>query len=134
MNLMFWSGESEEEGRDAQVSAWLSSLDPGHTDAAYWVRFHRDAMRRSRSELARRRQDADLSVMGLMSSWSRAVVPAALAAAAAAGIFLVQPPAQAASSPLLVEEVLTMGLSEPIPVMTSSEEDETALILAAEIY
>lgn len=134
MNLMFWSGESEEEGRDAQVSAWLSSLDPGHTDASYWVRFHRDAIRRSRPDLARRRRDADLSVLGLMSSWGRAVVPAALAAAAAAGIFLIQPPAQAAPGPLLVEEVLSLGLSEPIPGMTTSEEEEMALILAAEIY
>ncbi len=134
MNLMFWSSDKEDEGRDTQVSAWLSALDPGHDDAAYWVKFHGDAMGRSRFELARRRRDADLSVFGLVSSWSRALVPAALAAAAAAGILLAQANAPVGTEyDLLVEDVLTMG-SDPIPTVTVGDDDAVGAFLASEIY
>ena len=135
MNFIFWSSDNEEDGRDSQVSAWLSALDPGHGDAAYWVKFHGSAMEKGRFELARRRREADLSVTGLVSSWSRALVPAALAAAAAAGLVLAETSAPTATEyDLLVEDVLTMGMAEPIPSVVDDDDENLGLFLASEIY
>lgn len=133
MNLIFWSSESEDDRRDTQVGSWLGELDPGRDDATYWMRFHRDVVGGSRFELARRRQAADLTVVGVVSSWSRTLVPVALAAAAAAGIMLAQPKLEQVEPPILVEDVLTMGLGDPMPALFV-DEDDGGLLLASEVY
>ncbi|UCC24726.1 MAG: hypothetical protein JSU98_13465 [Gemmatimonadales bacterium] len=133
MNLIFWSSESDDDRRDTQVGSWLGELDPGRDDATYWMRFHRDVVDGSRFELARRRQAAELTVVGVVSSWSRTLVPVALAAAAAAGIMLAQPRLDQVEPPILVEDVLTMGLGDPMPALFVDDE-EGGLLLASEIY
>ena len=135
MNLIFWPSDKDREGIDGEVNSVLSPLDPGHTNAAYWVGFHEEAMDRARFELARRRRKADLTVAGTLSAWSRAVVPAALVAAAAAGILLVQSSGGVAHAPLTLSEVLTMGSTDPVPAVSDLDDDEELPVhLAAEIY
>ncbi len=119
MSDMNWFPNRTEEDRpDEQVGAWLGEIDPGRDSATYWMRFHRETVDAASFELARRRRQAARTVTGVVSSWSRAVVSAALAAAAAAGIFLAQPgaflagTAEVADAPALVEDVLSLGLTD----------------------
>ena len=65
----------------------LKVLDPGYDDPGYWERFQRKVMRSAGPLLAQRRRD-ELTVEGLMLSWSRLVLPFALAAALAALVLL----------------------------------------------
>lgn len=116
------------------MGALLTRLDPGRDDATYWMRFHRTVVAGAAFELVRRRREAELTVVGVVSSWSRALLPLAMAAAAAAGIMLARPDARAAESHLLVEEVLSMGLGDPIPASPDEEEVPGGLLLASEIY
>ena len=133
MNLIFWSTDREEEPEDRQAAGWLASLDPGRDDTSYWMRFHRSALESARFELARRRREAELTVVGVVSSWSRALLPAALTAAAAAGLLLVRPAGQDAEALVPVEEILHMGLTHPIP---AEDEEDLAenILLASEIF
>lgn len=134
MNLIFWSTDSSGEPEDRQAAAWLASVDPGRDDPTYWMRFHRSAVERARFELARRRREAELTVVGVVSSWSRALIPAALTAAAAAGLFLVRPAGTELEALVPVEEVLSMGLTHPIPASEDEDEAPGGLLLASEIY
>jgi hypothetical protein len=128
-------GESGDEAPDEQVSAWLSELDPGRDSATYWMRFHRDTVAAASFELARRRRDAQTTVTDVVSSWSRAVVSAALVAAAAAGIFLVQPGTDVVQGPVGVEEVLLFGLAEPAAVELDARDEglDEAIRFTAEV-
>ncbi|MEJ2539438.1 MAG: hypothetical protein P8188_05630 [Gemmatimonadota bacterium] len=113
MNLMrVFPGRGNEPAPDEQVSAWLGEIDPGRDSATYWMRFHHETVKAASFELARRRRDAQRTVTGVVSSWSRAVVSAALVAAAAAGVLMVQPAAEFGDSPALVEDVLLLGMTE----------------------
>lgn len=137
MNFMFWSKDSNDAARDPEVGAWLGAVDPGRDDATYWMRFHRTVLGRARPELQRRRLEEEASVIELVSAWSRALVPAALAAAAAAGIFLAQPPeATSLEVPMFVEDVLSLGLGSPIPavVLDTYDDDVEGILAASEIY
>lgn len=137
MNLMFWSKDSSDDQRDAEVGGWLAGVDPGRDDATYWMRFHRTVLDRAQRELARRSLESEASVVDLVSAWSRALVPAALAAAAAAGIMLAQPPAPVSpETPIFVEDVLSMGLGSPFPAVSleSDDEDIEGVLAASEIY
>lgn len=136
MNFMKWSQRPEDEPRDSRMNGWLSEVDPGHDDATYWMRFHRSVTEGARLELARRRREADVTVTGIVSAWSRTLVPAALAAAAAAGIMLAQPPAELSESPMMVEDVLSLGLTDPIPAELDEDgfPGPDGLLLAAEVY
>ena len=134
MNLIFWSAGTDDEGKDPRVNALLGELDPGRDDTTYWMRFHRTALDSARFELARRRRESELTVVGVVSSWSRALLPLALAAAAAAGIMLARTNAPTVEGHLLVEDVLSMGLGDPIPVSHDEEETPGGILLASEIY
>lgn len=134
MSDMNWFPGTDDDGPDEQVGAWLGEVDPGRTSATYWMRFHRETVEAAGFELARRRREAARTVTGVVSSWSRAVVSAALAAAAAAGIFLAQPgtfltrTAEVGDAPALVEEVLSLGLTDAEPVELSPEGDEDEVL------
>lgn len=135
MNLIFWSSGNDDEREDREVGSWLASVDPGRSDATFWMRFHRSVMDGARFELARRRREAELTVVGVVSSWSRALLPATLAAAAAAGIFLARPALPEADHPLSVEEVLSMGLADPIPDSPDGDDEVPGgILVASEIY
>lgn len=124
---------------DPVVRGWLETLDPGQGDAGYWMRFHRGVLARAGDELARRRAAAEPSVQELVSSWSRAIVPAALAAAAAAAFLLLQPSVNAPQAPASagVEEFLTRGLEGgPAPALPFEDASGTGgpARFAAEIF
>lgn len=135
LNLFPPSVDEPQEAPDEQVSAWLSELDPGRDSATYWMRFHRDTVAAAAFELARRRRDAERTVTGVVSSWSRAVVSAALVAAAAAGVFLAQPGTEVRDGTVGVEEVLLFGLAEPAAVGLEAGEDglEDGIRFTAEV-
>lgn len=91
----------------------LSLLDPGRGDPAYWERLRAAVLSAVAFELAARRERPRLSVAGILSGWSKKLIPAALAASVAAlatwsqgrgGGEAVPPP-----PPLALEEVLGPG-------------------------
>lgn len=96
----------------------LQELDPEHRDPGYWYRLRRSILAAAAPELARRRAMEELTVSGVLLSWSRTVVPAALLAAALAGLLLLRQPRVEGSSPAAVDELLVGELEEePFPVL-----------------
>lgn len=133
MNLIFWSQDSDDDVRDPLVGGWLAEVDPGRDDPTYWMRFHRSVEAGSRMELRRRRRENELSVVGVMSTWSRAVVPAALAAATIAGFLLVRSgPVQ--DRDVLVEDVISLGMPHPVADDGEPEEEPDWATFASENY
>ena len=65
----------------------LGPLDPERKDPGYWDRFHARVMSGAAPLLKRRRT----TMSGVMSAWSRLIMPAAAMAAAAAGFVFFQP-------------------------------------------
>jgi len=86
----------------------LCVLDPGRGDPAYWERLRATVMAGAAFELARRRESARTSVVAVLSSWSRKLIPATLVAAAAAAllVFAETPIDETASPPLALEDIL----------------------------
>ncbi len=82
----------------AECVVELEAIDPAARDGLYWTRFHREVMKRAGAELARRRQQVEVTIADALSGWARMVVPVAAVAAALAGVMLVQntpaPPSQ----------------------------------------
>ena len=74
--------------RELDQKVPMEELDPGRRDPGFWLRFHGRVLADAREELARRRMAGDLSVVDVVFSWRRALVPMALLAATLAGIFL----------------------------------------------
>lgn len=84
----------------------LDALDPEGRDPGYWEWLHRRIMAAASLELARRRSLEDLTVSGVLMSWSRAVVPTALLAAALATLLLLSEPEGPEASLGTEDEVL----------------------------
>jgi hypothetical protein len=102
---------SDEPGRDMELASSLKrAVDPGFGDANYWLRFRSRVMGHVAPELARRRRMVDLTVGDVLTSWSRALVPTAIAASLAAALLLVQTPPAPAEVAVGVEELLVEGL------------------------
>lgn len=101
----------------------LKTLDPGHSDPAYWAAFQTRVLEAAAPELARRRALGEpLPLTDIFLAWGKAVVPTALAAAALAGI-LMAPRASAEPPPLGVEEALQAWVEEPLPHLLSIDHD-----------
>jgi hypothetical protein len=66
----------------------LESLDPGSREPGFWINFHSRVMADAREELARRRMTGGVSVVDVVFSWRKTLVPLALMAAALAGILM----------------------------------------------
>lgn len=63
----------------------VGEVDPGRVRPGYWTRFQTRTMSLVEPELARRRRVRDrVTISDVVTSWSRTVVPLAMAAAAAA--------------------------------------------------
>ncbi len=92
----------------------LGILDPGRRDSSYWARFRFRVMTQAADELARRRRTTDVTVLELVQSWTRVMVPAAAVAAAITALQL-----QRGGSPRSLE---TQG---PEEVLTQELEDRT---------
>lgn len=112
----------------------LSDLDPERRERGYWRGFRARTLAMAGPELARRRELARLTVSDVVASWSRVVVPAALAAAVAGALMLGDgtTPAEP-GEPAVVEELLDAG-TEAAPVLVGSGAPDDETILAAEPF
>lgn len=102
----------EEDDRGAPSypdrEASFEALDPGWGDPGYWDRFQDRTLALLEPELARRRRAGErITVSEVVTSWSRTVVPVAMAAAAAALMVLLTHPAGPGEGELA--EVATQG-------------------------
>jgi hypothetical protein len=88
----FDSGDapSNEMGPDMALAQALEALNPASLDPNYWLRFKGWVVTEAGPELARRRLMAELTVVEVLTSWSRAIFPTALAAAVMAGLVLLR--------------------------------------------
>ena len=106
-------GLDDELGRDMVLGERLSALDPAADDPNYWLRFRAAVMSDAARALAQRRLMADLTVVDVLTSWGRAVVPAALAAAVAGLMLLRAGSAEAPAAPLELEPVPVAEIEVP---------------------
>ena len=135
---MDWTkGREGDLGRDLELEEQLRVLDPSQDDPSYWFRFRGWVMKEAEGELARRRMSVDLTVEDLLESWSRTVIPVAMAAAIAA-IALIR------SSPdddpkvfmaVGVEELLVREIpAQTQPVLLSPNAAEGIVAFAMDMY
>lgn len=125
--------DSDELARDMALAEALASLDPAGQDPNYWLRFHGRVMTGAGSELARRRMMANLTVVDVLASWSRTVVPTAMLAAAVAALLLFRAGAGPLQAPV-AEDFLTETRGEAVPVMLGSDVPAAFASFAAEIF
>ena len=84
----------------------LRALDPATEDPGYWAGFRTAVLSRAVGELARRRELARLTVPGLLSSWSRSLIPVSLAAAAIAAFMVsYERASESEAAPIALEEL-----------------------------
>lgn len=106
----------------------MQHLDPERGHPGYWDRFHARTTRLAAPELARRRRNPGMTVSGVVSSWSRTLVPLTMAAAAAALAVLYGDTRRTApldTSPVGVERVVEEldGTAPPSILGGSSDTD-----------
>ena len=92
MNDRFDAGSplSDELGRDMMLAEALRAVDPASLEPGYWNRFKGWVVTEAGPELTRRRLMADLTVVDVLTAWSRTIVPTALIAAVMAGVVLLR--------------------------------------------
>ena len=139
--MMDWlkrdDASTDELGRDMVLAEALQALDPASDDPNYWLRFRSWVMTEAASELARRRLVVELTVEDVLASWSRAVLPVAMAAAVAAIAFMRtlevdQPPVATAVG---VEELLVVEVPEETqPVLLSPDAASGIVAFASDVY
>ena len=129
------SGLHEGEGR-SDPGYDLGILDPGRRDSSYWARFRFRVMTRAADELRRRREMAAFTVLDVVQSWARVMVPAAAVAAALGAVLLSQNRRTALTVPAGPEEILTQELEDwTLPdFMALEEEEEGVFLLTGETY
>lgn len=110
----------------------FEELDPARRDPGYWHRLRQGILEAAAPELSRRRAVQDLTVSGVLLSWSRAVVPAALLAAALAGLLLISQRPTAGPSLAAVDEVLVGEIQdEPFPLVFQEDSGAGGVIFAS---
>jgi len=128
---------TDELGQDMVLAEALQALDPASDDPNYWLRFRSWVMTEAASELARRRMVVELTVEDVLASWSRAVLPVAMAAAVAAIAFIRSPQAEATpvATAVGVEELLVVGVPvETQPVLLSPDAAAGVVAFASDIF
>lgn len=126
---------SDELGRDMEIASALEQLvDPRTHDPNYWLRFRSWILERAAPELSRRRQMVDLTVGDVLTAWSRALVPTAIAASLAGALLLFQERPAPAEVAIGLEELLTEGLEEEIFPATLESTDAEAVAFAMERF
>ena len=126
-----------ELGRDMMLAEALQALDPASHDPNYWLRFRSWVMTEAGSELARRRMVVELTVEDVLASWSRAVLPVAMAAAVAAIAFMRSPEVeeQPVATAVGVEELLVVEVPEETqPVLLSPDAASGIVAFASDVY
>ena len=128
---------TDEVGQDTVLTEALRSLDPATDDPHYWLRFQSWVMAEAAPELARRRMIMELTVEDVLVSWSRAVLPVAMAAAVAAIAFIRSPQAEVpvVATAVGVEELLVVEVpQETQPVLLSPDAAAGIVAFASDIY
>ena len=135
---MDWTkGREGDLGRDVELEEQLRVLDPSQDDPSYWFRFRGWVMKEAEGELARRRMSVDLTVEDLLESWSRTVIPVAMAAAIAAIALIRSSPDDAPELFIAVgvEELLVREIpAQTQPVLLSPDAAEGTVAFALDIY
>ena len=136
-SLKLDGAEMKEFGPDPELTAALAALDPASDEPDYWPRFRTWVMTEAATELVRRRMMVEVTVEDLLASWSRAVLPVAMAAAVAA-IALIRSPnvdAPAEAKTVGVEELLVVEVPEQTqPVLLSADAATGIVAFASDIY
>lgn len=130
-------GREGDLGRDLELAEQLRVLDPSQDDPSYWFRFRGWVMKEAAGELARRRMSVDLTVEDLLESWSRTVIPVAMAAAIAAIALMRNSPNDDPKVFLAVgvEELLVREIpAQTQPVLLSPNAAEGIVAFALDIY
>ena len=133
-----WSLSSDRAApaSDPWVQRTLGVLDPSRSTPSYWFEFHGGVMRSAGAELARRRRQAEITVSEVVSSWSRGLVPVAMAAALAA--FLLLRPDPQGPPPLRLEEILWgsagAAAGAELSVVEVSSELAAQISFAVDVY
>ena len=128
---------TDKVGQDTALAEALRSLDPATGDANYWLRFRNWVMSDAAAELARRRLIAEMTVEDVLASWSRSVLPVAMAAAVAAIAFIRNPEVEEAPLAITVgvEELLVVEVpAETQPVLLSPDAAAGIVAFASDIY
>ena len=135
---MDWTkGREGDLGRDLELEEQLRVLDPSQDDPSYWFRFRGWVMKEAEGELARRRMSVDLTVEDLLESWSRTVIPVAMAAAIAAIALIRSSPDDAPELFMAVgvEELLVREIpAQTQPVLLSPNAAEGIVAFAMDTY
>ena len=135
---MDWTkGREGDLGRDVELEEQLRVLDPSQDDPSYWFRFRGWVMKEAEGELARRRMSVDLMVEDLLESWSRTVIPVAMAAAIAAIALIRSSPDDAPELFMAVgvEELLVREIpAQTQPVLLSPNAAEGIVAFAMDMY
>ena len=130
-------GREGDLGRDLELAEQLRVLDPSQDDPSYWFRFRGWVMKEAEGELVRRRMSVDLTVEDLLESWSRTVIPVAMAAAIAAIALMRNSPNDDPKVFLAVgvEELLVREIpAQTQPVLLSPNAAEGIVAFALDIY
>ena len=130
--------EIHEVGSEPVLTEALAALDPASTDPDYWLRFRTWVVTEAAAELARRRMMVEVTIEDMLASWSRAVLPVAMAAAVAA-IALIRSPSvdepPVAVAAVGVEELLVIEVPEQTkPVLLSPDTASGIVAFASDIY
>ena len=130
-------GREGDLGRDLELAEQLRVLDPSQDDPSYWFRFRGWVMKEAEGELVRRRMSVDLTVEDLLESWSRTVIPVAMAAAIAAIALIRSSPDDAPELFMAVgvEELLVREIpAQTQPVLLSPNAAEGIVAFAMDMY
>ena len=126
---------SDEMGRDMELAEALGALNPESLDPNYWFRFKGWVLTEAGPELARRRLMAELTVVDVLTSWSRTIVPTALIAALMAGVVLLRAGTlNFAPLPRAVEVVAAEFEFEVEPVLLSPDAAAGIVAFASDTY
>ena len=135
---MDWTkGREGDLGRHVELEEQLRVLDPSQDDPSYWFRFRGWVMKEAAGELARRRMSVDLTVEDLLESWSRTVIPVAMAAAIAAIALIRSSPDEAPELFMAVgvEELLVREIpAQTQAVLLSPNAAEGIVAFAMDMY
>lgn len=115
----------------------LTPLDPARGDPNYWSRFHRRTSALAAPELARRVRRSGETVSGVVTTWSRAIVPLAAAAAATAALLILAEPAVDSEVPVAAEigAMVESGSGEdPMSALLDSEDGVLAVSMGEEPF
>lgn len=130
--------EIHEFGGDPVLTEALAALDPASADPDYWLRFRTWVVTEAAAELARRRMMVEVTIEDVLASWSRAVLPVAMAAAVAAIALIRSPSVDAppvAVAAVGVEELLVIEVPEQTkPVLLSPDAASGIVAFASDIY